>query len=567
MACCKAEEFRNWCKDEETFVWEEKEYCIFHAPAECPEKRDVDGFNERVFARIDEFKKRQEGREGEERKGKVLDFSRTIFPGDITFSQYGRENPLPGLSFADAFFVGLSFFRDVTFGGDANFQRSAFDSISDFTGATLTCRLVFRDATFREGALFGKVIFNKEADFYQASFKVVADFHNAVFKGVANFGYAVFNDFALFARAMFNGVTTFSNAVFNCYSTFILATCAGETSFSQTTFNEQANFMAVKFDEKAYFEGTTFKKEAHFAGSIFAVGVTFCDSSFAGYCIFDVADLGPAQFIRTSFRYPAFFRSTRFGNSQFYGCYISERLEISSTDLFHVSFLQSPIEDLRFINCKWPTYKGRNIVWDARQAQKKMKEGVASQYGQVIGYFPLDGVANPEPLDSEPDPGTLADLFRRLKKVAQTEQDQALASDWHYAQKEMERIDNWRKAGVPAGHIGCVLEPDWWERLRGKLTNTGQGRWKAAGLASVLQLYKLISGYGESPGRAAACLLAFVLLPLLFFPDDLSFLPFVKTSPPDNPGFWLPLSSAFWRLLITVQAGFLGFALRNKFRR
>jgi hypothetical protein len=89
MPCCKAEEFGDWCGKAEapTVIHDGDEYCLFHLPASHKQKPTPDKFNKMVFSLIDRAKDRNA----------LCDLSGSIFPGNVYFSQYNKDNPLPSI--------------------------------------------------------------------------------------------------------------------------------------------------------------------------------------------------------------------------------------------------------------------------------------------------------------------------------------------------------------------------------------------------------------------------------------------------------------------------------------
>lgn len=141
-------------------------------------------------------------------------------------------------------------------------------------------------------------------------------------------------------------------------------------------------------------------------------------------------------------------------------------------------------------------------------------------------------------------------MFRRLKKIAADARDEPLASDWHYAEKEM-------------------------QRRAAKKNNL----WFYLGLTA----YKWASGYGEAPARATVCLAILLLIPWLasLLPPDwgwASYLAGVFSDPklciPQTDmettkalGYWHYLGLKGYQILVLVQAGLFALATRNKMRR
>ena len=487
MPCCKSEQFGNWCADVDELVTHEgREYCIFHAPAECEEKIDVDGFNDKVFARIDRAK---------EEEWNKCDLRGTIFPGDIRFRQYGKENPLPAINFNEAAFSGEADFNQAAFSGEADFNQAAFSG---------------------------------EADFNQAAFSGEVNFIAVVFSGYAYFSEAAFSGDAYFVEAAFSGHAYFRQAAFSRNAYFSKAAFSGHAYFRQAAFSGDADFWEAALSEDAYFTKAKFEGIALFNQAKFFNGSSFSNAEFENISTFDQALFSSAEFSYTTFQKPAYFRQTEFQNASFSACFAGAHLEFERAQMCWVSLNRAPLESFRFIDCQWQKSHGRNTLFDA------------------CCYLPLDNGKDLEEPKERPGPGHLADQFRRLKKIAIEEKDHSLASDWHYHQKEMERLA---------------------ARENGKRA-----------MRAVLEVYKYIAGYGEAPRNAIITLLVLLSLPLVLqyglplvgtkLPGKaLSYLPWVKASGADLKGTWVPLISGIYKLFITIQAGLFGLALRNKLRR
>ncbi|WP_449246538.1 pentapeptide repeat-containing protein, partial [Desulfarculus baarsii] len=338
--------------------------------------------------------------------------------------------------------------------------------------------------------------------------------------GASDFSFATFSGDSDFIRATFSGDSDFISATFSGYSDFSSATFSGYSDFSSATFSDNSDFYFATFERSADFLDSKFKKLAFFNQS--------------------------------HFKHHAYFRRTTFDAGTFSDCIVDKHIEFERADISRLSLLRAPIESMRFIDCIWPESNGRKVVYDSRFVQ-----------GQ--GYFPLFNVFGADrfsKLNKPPAPGRLADLFRRLKKVARAEADEPLASDWHYAEKEMQRLDAKQNK-----------------------------RWP---FALGLWLYKLVSGYGESPSRAGLWLVVLALLPWLahecldvimkILPRDP--LPNVQTLAWLNAAFSTPkeyisasinhdatgcylytLWLRIYQTLLLVQAGLFGLAVRNKMRR
>ena len=219
-------------------------------------------------------------------------------------------------------------------------------------------------------------------------------------------------------------------------------------------------------------------------------------------------------------------------------------MEFDQAVLVRAEFSGAPLEKFRFIHCAWPRHQDMKTIYEARRTESG---------GRKQGFVRLDEPSMVGVFESPPDPEKLADTFRRLKKIAVLEQDQALASDWHHWEKEMLRLSC-------AGGLGDFRpgQKTWWSCL---------------GRLLVLQIYKASSGYGENPGRAALVLLGLIAAPFLGLglwgapahPEY--YLPLLAPAPPAGLDLGYKALHKICQLIITLQAGFFGLAMRNRFRR
>lgn len=157
MGCCVGADHSNWCEDYDiVYIDDEgKEYCIFHAPAECkfvelyderdggekPALMEAKQFNGLVFARIDGV---IEAGEDEERDrwdyfnwNPRCNFTSTIFPYPIRFNNSKVSNKLPAINFHKSIFTHDAFFYNIIFYNDINFKEVTFNKDSFFTAASL----------------------------------------------------------------------------------------------------------------------------------------------------------------------------------------------------------------------------------------------------------------------------------------------------------------------------------------------------------------------------------------------------------------------------------------------
>ncbi len=145
MGCCVGEKYSNWCQENPTgpsyptvYIDKEgKEYCIFHAPAECkfvelydersgeekPPMMDGHEFNQLVFARIQAVIDAGDDEKLDEYDffgwNPRCNFSGTIFFADISFSDFNSENEkeLPPINFHESQFRRVAYFHNSQFRG------------------------------------------------------------------------------------------------------------------------------------------------------------------------------------------------------------------------------------------------------------------------------------------------------------------------------------------------------------------------------------------------------------------------------------------------------------------
>jgi hypothetical protein len=250
--------------------------------------------------------------------------------------------------------------------------------------------------------------------------------------------------------------------------------------------------------------------------------------------------LSAAHFDKSYFGDVLRFGETWFETATFAACIPKEVVVFDQCDLEEAPFFNTPIESMSFINCRWKQGKNRHVICDDTEKKYDDRQARVEHHRR------------------------LEDTYRRLKKTAKRDNDELMASDWHWQEKEHMR----RKLALEKGR---------WGKLK--------SLWVPA------SLYKFVSGYGESPGRAFWVLLGAVALPFFILgaaklaetgvhasvdwtamrevgKDWLRSFPIFK--PPMawvEPPLWKSALSLVSQILITLQAAFFGLAWRNKFRR
>lgn len=200
-------------KNEKLFVLDEKRYCRFHLPMKGKEDRPsekagwdekkIKAFAQQIFKHMEKGKKENPG----------ADLTGVVFPGDVRFSNFRKNNPLPTIcfygatfsgnaDFSKAAFSGSAFFSKSAFSGYANFSEAAFSDVAYFSGSpgedalpSNTFHFInFNNCEFKEIAAFSNRRFLLKAIFKDVIFHAAPVFHNAELHQDTNFTVAKFLD-------------------------------------------------------------------------------------------------------------------------------------------------------------------------------------------------------------------------------------------------------------------------------------------------------------------------------------------------------------------------------------
>ena len=300
MACCKAEELCDWCEEEDVVYTDEegKEYCLFHAPAD-KKSVSLEEFNERVFEKI-----RRTPEEGE------CNLSHTTFPGNIDFSAFDEDHPLPPINLSLANFIGDARFDKAFFCGDADLGRAKFYGNTSF-----------EKTAFLEHADFVSTEFHVVSSFKETIIFHIANFDGSQFKKSADFSGAIFNDDAYFRGSEIKGSADFSGGAFRQEVDFSEATVTGMSDFRNHAFVKKAKFSGTRFEGSTYFSEIKFRESTDFSRAYFGGAVSFERTWFVGETSFAEAnfekntDFSGAGFIgKTDFRLAKF---TKYADFQY----------------------------------------------------------------------------------------------------------------------------------------------------------------------------------------------------------------------------------------------------------
>jgi uncharacterized protein YjbI with pentapeptide repeats len=391
-------------------------------------------------------------------------------------------------------------FALARFGEGVYFQELDFSSGVSFRGSQFGNKANFSMARFGHGTDFIKSSFGKDADFKEAKFGDRLNFTYARFGEGADFSWGEIGSKADFSFSRFSGLAFFWETSFG-----------DNLSFFKTNFGDYCCFCQAKFGARASFAGADFGEEsAEFISARFGGGAGFMGAKFIGFATFENAifeggvsfedlegeerihqakqppkdDTLPASsevfsecpphmyFGKTQFRGPALFRYNDLSHTIF------EQAELSN-----LSFLYSKLTHTQFWVCTWGRGAENSKYWLRRQAKgirfrrprllfdelllrkKQIKEGNSCPWPpehkpEAVQYIdPLDDLG----------PGGIEVLALQLKQSLEATRDPIAAGDFHFCAMEMKREQAWE-----------------------------QGR---AARATVLWLYKMVSGYGERYGR------------------------------------------------------------------
>ncbi|BFR48755.1 pentapeptide repeat-containing protein [Nitratidesulfovibrio sp. HK-II] len=539
MGCCKCEEYK-WRHPQEPIATDShgNAYCLFHAPAHLKEGRH------------------------EELVNAVRAYIQNSATSQIPISRFIINHQLTGIVFSDT--VNLEKLQlsaldisHATFHGDVTFEHSKFSRVTSFENCEFHGRTNFDYATFESNVTFKKSLFNGRTTFYSTEFSAMLSMEESRINDATSIMFSTITGFADFTQLHIDSTITFGMVSF-----------LENLNISKSSIHGTLTLFKCNICEKEssifYASHISTSKDSNFY---------ITHSTINGMLNFSECEInGILDMSSTIITQRAYFEDSNIGFAKFKNCVIKDLTTFDRVDLRRASFSGAPIENFRMIACRWPTSSGRRLTYDARKLEN-------------CGYLKIDNTeALAFPPQKKPDkalpPQHLEDLYRRIKKTAREGMDETLTSDFHYAEKEMQRLrgfqqfrDDWACRHSPDAALPIK------ERLRG------------LGLYLTLLCYKLTSGYGEAPGQAALWLLFLtfgapligLLIPPAWCPASLAiplhiyganlgdkwlhFLPLVKLPDADAAGWLARFLMLLSQVAITLQAALFGFALRNRFRR
>ena len=521
MTCCMCKRY-IWDDPPETFYRDPsdgREYCLFHAPVEKKEHRTDFNYQLKLY-----LKKRMQ-----DAKRPWCNLCGTIFPNDIRFDEDFKDVVFPGVNLSDSVFMGeiqafeyqfehQLIFGDVIFHDEVYFNKIHFKRRVSFLGSKFKKRVSLDESTFDNGLIFGGAHCEQTLSFNKSKFA----------KSLLLLGITV-EQFASFNKSKIEKAII-SNSKFESQADF-RGTCIGKAEFKRTSFRDNTDFTGLRVYNGSNFNDSNFNGGVYFHSALLGGGASFERTRFKDYLSFDRTRF----YGKTSFKGAFFAEPCHFGRSHFThpisfeACSTKHAIVMDRVNMHNVHLFNSPIEAFNFTCCDWQTQNGHQIVSDHNQLA----------------------------------PSQLEDIYRRLKKSAKQNNDELVASQWHWQEKEM-CLQSLKDKNFPTLR-------EWFLRV-------------------ILKVYKRISGYGEEPLQAFAWLFLLWLSPLLIFslmkfietggyrPTSLDMnevnnalsawfqcmpLKKISTSSPLTQQWICWLSQVF----LTLQAALFGFSLRNKLRR
>ena len=302
-----------------------------------------------------------------------------------------------------------------------NFAHFVFPFRADFRSG-LPGPANFGYACFLEGGTFAQTTLSSGGNFRNAEFYGEADFQGVIFQGDVNFSGAKFAEQATFVGATFHGRTTFletqflKNVLFlNCrfesFAGFRNVTIQGSTNFSLASFSKRAEFNFVTFGGDTLFQESRFEQGVDFRATVFkGRRAVFMLSQFRGYSVFSSRHLETE--ILPIFRgVEVNFRSVIIDPT--------EGIAFRGADFSECLLLETDLRKVELTDVTWPKV-GYKIV------------------GQRIGVYD-ETVSRRQ--ESRPPWGRMERLYRELKQNYEDRRDHSRAADFHYAEKEMRRMN------------------------------------------------------------------------------------------------------------------------------
>jgi Pentapeptide repeats (9 copies) len=382
----------------------------------------------------------------------VAPFDRVIFERDADFNGVTFEG---NAWFGQAEFRGDASFEDATFQGKAWFgsaRRSSGGSgfVIVSPGATFRDNASFARATFRGDGWFSRAVFECRASFPGTTFAADALFSDVTFNGDSEFGGATFKHRGDFSRAIFSAVKP---------------TFYGDASFVDATFEQERQLGPLLVRQWLLLDGVRFAHSAQIEAA--ASGVACCRAQFPdgvqlrlrhARVLLDDSDFAAPSLLtggpvnaRLAKREEEMFGTT----SELPQLLSLQQANVAGLGLSNVSLADCRyngahnLDMLRMdADVAFGLSPGR-LGWERRQviaeeaewrAGKARSGRQSAQSGQWTAPGWPDRIGNeqrepPKTLDA----GTIANLYRALRKGREDAKNEPGAADFYYGEMEMRR--------------------------------------------------------------------------------------------------------------------------------
>jgi uncharacterized protein YjbI with pentapeptide repeats len=338
--------------------------------------------------------------------------------------------------------------------GEAHFEYFVFPLLI-LKRRKINATCLFVSATFTKGADLRDTTFAKNANFYEATFHERVDFSGATFTMDEDFPKTIFWGDAIFSGTKFMKGANFSEATFAGIADFSWATFQQDAGFRETTFKQKADFWRATFTHAARFWDTKFHRTVYWRGSQFLDRAEFRHTRFEP----QDKNIPSAVFALAKFSKPG-------------------DIVFDSVDLSRALFHNCDVSQVWFTSSVWWAKREGHHGLAVFEEEILLKPEFA-QLRKDYGYF---------------DHGAVEQIYHQLQKNYDTRLDYRKANDFHYGQMEMRRLE------ATTGGLFSI-QPRF---LR---------RW-----ASLLNLYRVASDYGNSYAKPGAWLFAVLLAATFMFP-------------------------------------------------
>jgi uncharacterized protein YjbI with pentapeptide repeats len=467
-------------------------------------------------------------------------FERVVFQGEAAFQE--------------ATFRGTCGFIGVTFQRSAAFWRATFHGDVTFVQTIFCDEARFYATSFYGGVAFLGTAFQGTALFRAAAISPYAKFTDTTFQGVAWFDGVTFHDGALFDRTIFLQDAYFSQTKFEGSVTFSKATFQGEAKFYRVAFFRETTFDEVTFKGAAGFCGATFERAQRFGpvlahrgldldGTLFAqpvqIEVSTCGLScrrarFPGgvefrlrwaRVVLDETDLSGPSLLSGVPRLPSEelaaeeWRVSR-AWERLFPDQISEQPKLLSLERANVAGLAlgnvsltdcrfngvHNLEQLRLEDDIALGLSPARVGWEQRRVIAEESAWRANArltrtrrsylHGSWSTQLRPDWAGGGEP--AVLSPGSIAGLYRALRKGREDAKDEPGAADFYYGEMEMRRNARGQGDSGSRGLVGRVVLTSYW-----LVSGYGLRAWRALGALIVLAAILTVALVGSGLAAGA----------------------------------------------------------------